>query len=214
MFNGQAQQDKFVLNLLNFKKNGFFIEIGSNDPISINNTFILEKNYNWNGIMIEYDPRYLDLYKIHRQNSIHIINDARNINYKELFINNNVPNNIDYLQIDLEVDNRSTLTTLELLDNQVLDTYKFATITFEHDIYRGNFFDTKFISRNIFKNRGYIPIFTNINNGGINSFEDWYIHPDLVNMDHVNKIIEKNVNNYKFDKNILENSINWQDIIY
>ena len=36
-----------------------------------------------------------------------------------------MPLKIDYLQIDLEVNNRSTLTTLELLDAQVFDNYKF-----------------------------------------------------------------------------------------
>ena len=45
MFKGQAEQDKFVLNMLKNKKNGFFLEIGSNHPININNSYILEKNY-------------------------------------------------------------------------------------------------------------------------------------------------------------------------
>ena len=44
MYLGQAQQDKFVLNVLNEKKNGYFLEIGSNHPININNTYLLEKN--------------------------------------------------------------------------------------------------------------------------------------------------------------------------
>ena len=51
-YNGQGQ-DKFVLNILNFKKKGFFIELGSGDPIKSNNTYILEKKYDWNGIMID-----------------------------------------------------------------------------------------------------------------------------------------------------------------
>ena len=42
-FNGEAHQDKFVVNMLNGKKNGFFVEIGSYDPIYANNTYILEK---------------------------------------------------------------------------------------------------------------------------------------------------------------------------
>ena len=75
--------------------------------------------------------------------STHIINDATTINYKNIFEINNTPIEIDYLQIDLEVSNRSTLTTLEILDNDIFDKYKFATITFEHDIYTGNYFDTR-----------------------------------------------------------------------
>ena len=102
-FNGQAEQDKFILNVLNNKKNGYFIEIGSNHPININNTFILEKYYDWKGIMIEYSNKWINEYKNVRQNSKHIINDATKINYNNLFKENNVPNNLDYLQIDLEI---------------------------------------------------------------------------------------------------------------
>ena len=82
MFNGQIQQDKFVLNVLKNKKNGFFVEIGSYDPILINNSYILEKNYKWNGIMIEYSNEWLNDYKRIRPNSIHVINDIREIDYK------------------------------------------------------------------------------------------------------------------------------------
>ena len=87
MFNGQAEQDKFVLNIWKYKKKLIFLEIGSNDPININNTYLLEKNYDWKGIMIEYENKYLPLYKQHRPNSIHIINDATQINYKNIFKN-------------------------------------------------------------------------------------------------------------------------------
>ena len=92
------------------------------------------------------------------------------------------------------MDNKSTLDTLILLDNTVFDTYKFATITFEHDIYRGNYFNTREISREIFKKRGYLLVFPDIctDQGcvgtGWQPFEDWYVHPDLVDMNLVNII--------------------------
>ena len=38
------------------KKNGFFIDIGAYDGVYIDNTYILEKEYNWNGICIEANP--------------------------------------------------------------------------------------------------------------------------------------------------------------
>ena len=146
-YNAQAEQDKFVLHVLQHKQNGYFLEIGSNHPITINNTYLLEKKYNWKGIMVEYDSSFLPLYKEHRNNSIHVINDATMIDYKTLFYSNNMPLTIDYLQIDLEVNNGSTLKTLEKLNNEVFDTYKFATVTFEHDIYHTNFNNTREKSR-------------------------------------------------------------------
>jgi len=42
----QASQDLFVKYLTNEKRNGYFVEIGSNHPIAINNTILLEKNIN------------------------------------------------------------------------------------------------------------------------------------------------------------------------
>lgn len=97
--------------------------------------------------MIDCNPIWLPDYKVERPNSIHVIDDATQINYYDLLKKNNVPNNIDYLQIDLETGNRSTLTTLEILDNTIFDEYKFATITFEHDIYAGDYFNTRVSSR-------------------------------------------------------------------
>jgi hypothetical protein len=186
-YNGQALQDKFVISVLEKKQNGFFLEIGSNDPININNTYILEKYFNWKGIMVEYDNKWLLSYIETRPNSIHIIDNALKVNYNNLFKINNFPKNIDYLQIDLEVSNGSTINTLELLNNTIFNEYKFATITFEHDIYCGNYFNTKFRSREIFNQNGYFLVYGDVKNDN-NPFEDWYVHPDLVNMGYINKI--------------------------
>jgi hypothetical protein len=174
----QAGQEQFVMNTLHNKRNGFFLEIGSNHPININNTYKLEKEYGWDGLMVEYDPSYESLYKIHRT-SKYIIQDATTINYLELFQRYNFPKDMDYLQIDLEVDNRSTLSTLELLDKTLFREYKFATVTFEHDIYRGNYFDTRKKSRDIFEKNGYILVFPDVENDGY-KFEDWYVQRSQV----------------------------------
>ena len=213
MYKGQAEQDKFVLNILKGKKDGFFIEIGSNDPIIINNTYLLETEYNWKGIMVEYNDSFLPHYKEKRPNSIHIINDATKIDYSKVFEDSNVPLVIDYLQIDLEANNGSTIQTLEKLENEIFDKYKFATITFEHDIYHTNLYNTREKSREIFEKRGYICVFKDINNAGFNPFEDWYVHPDLVDMNYVNNLIEKNNKKYISDS-ITGKSINWEHIEY
>lgn len=186
-YNGQIAQDLFVLKVLNNKRNGTFLEIGSNHPIQINNTYLLEKDYSWRGIMVDYDSCYIDLYKIHRPLSKWLIADATTIDYASELEKSNMPHNMDYLQIDLEVSNNSTLNTLSILDNTVFDIYTFATVTFEHDIYAGNYFNTREESRNIFKKRGYVLVFPDVKNNG-NMFEDWYVHPDLVDMTYINTI--------------------------
>lgn len=218
-FNGQAEQDKFIVNILNNKKNGYFIEIGSNHPVNINNTYLLEKYYDWKGIMIEYSNKWLNEYKILRQNSIHIINDATKINYHDLFKKNNVPVNIDYLQIDLEPTNGSTLKTLEKINNEVMDNYKFAIITFEHDCRKDLYHldivrKTRIESRKILNKRGYFCVFEDIYNFHPDyTYEDWYVHPDLVDMDYVKQLKEKNLQNY-IENSYLGKSINWKSIYY
>jgi hypothetical protein len=209
---GQANQDKFVLSVLKEKKNGYFLEIGSNHPININNSYLLETNFNWRGIMVEYNDSYLPSYKQVRPNSIHLIQDATTIDYKSVFERNNMPFAFDYLQIDLEADTGSTLQTLQNLDIQVFDKYKFATVTFEHDIYRTNFGNTRSVSRDIFNRRGYVRVFEDINDNGY-PYEDWYVHPDLVDMNYVNTLINMN-KQYYVNHPITGNTIKWQDIRY
>ena len=197
----QAYQDLFALKVVKEKRDGSFIEIGSNDPIFNNNTYLMESRYNWKGLMIEYEKVFEEPYKIFRSKSIHLLEDATKVDYRKIMDKNNFPCNIDYLQIDLDVDNRSTLNTFLLLNETVFDKYKFASITFEHDIYRGNYYDTQEISRQILKERGYILVFPNVQvvwDGRYREFEDWYVHPDLVDMEYINRI--KTDNSLKCDE--------------
>jgi FkbM family methyltransferase len=47
------RQDLFVLNELHFKKEGFFVEFGACDGIVSSNTYLLEKEFKWKGILCE-----------------------------------------------------------------------------------------------------------------------------------------------------------------
>jgi hypothetical protein len=49
----QLRQDLFVLSSLAFKKNGFFIEFGATNGIDLSNTHLMEKKFNWTGILAE-----------------------------------------------------------------------------------------------------------------------------------------------------------------
>jgi hypothetical protein len=215
-------QDKFVLEINKYKLNGFFLEIGSGKPIKGSNTYVLEKNYNWKGIMVDKKDYTAD-YKRERNNSTYILDDATKINYNNILKDNKSPYNIDYLQIDLEVGDNSTLNTLQLLDKQVMQNYKFTAITFEHDIFVSfnNNFDiktpgivdplyvnsyryilTRQLSRKIFKKYGYYMIFGDVSRNEWGPFEDWYIHPDNVDMSYIRELQEKNKNKYTRMNNI------------
>lgn len=49
----QIKQDLFVLMELNFKKKGFFVEFGATDGVSSSNTYLLEREFEWLGILAE-----------------------------------------------------------------------------------------------------------------------------------------------------------------
>ncbi len=56
---GQKGQDKWVIEeVLSEKTNGFFLDTAATNGIEFNNTFILEKEYNWTGIAIEPNPYF------------------------------------------------------------------------------------------------------------------------------------------------------------
>ena len=79
----QNNQDNLVLEYLNNKTQGFFLDIGCCYPKTINNTYLLEKEFGWDGISIDIhdfvEPNgetWTDLRK-----SKQIIEDALKIDY-------------------------------------------------------------------------------------------------------------------------------------
>ena len=58
MKKSQLGQDIVALVLNRFKKKGFFIEFGATNGYDLNNTYLLEKKYNWIGILVEPLPAW------------------------------------------------------------------------------------------------------------------------------------------------------------
>ncbi|MCJ9673385.1 MULTISPECIES: FkbM family methyltransferase [unclassified Neorhizobium] len=52
----QIQQDRWVLEELREKRDGFFVEIGAFDGKTHSNTYLLETAYGWKGILAEPNP--------------------------------------------------------------------------------------------------------------------------------------------------------------
>jgi FkbM family methyltransferase len=53
----ESGQDLFALIANNFSGNKVFVEIGAFDGVTYSNSYILEKRFNWSGILVECIPR-------------------------------------------------------------------------------------------------------------------------------------------------------------
>jgi len=173
--------------VLNGKKSGKWLEIGCADPIYGNNTKLLEE-FGWNGVSVDIDDRQKENWLI--RNTIPIINDATKINWEKLDLLKNY-DIIDYLQIDIDPANTSynVLLSIPFWKN------KFRVITFEHDFYTREFDDIREKSRKYLKSFGYELVVSNISPNNNNPYEDWWVHPELVDtriIDNLKSIKEIN----------------------
>jgi hypothetical protein len=180
--NGQALQDMFVLSILNGKENGTYLEIGAQEPFFQNNTALLETNYNWKGVSIEIREDLCKMFAEQRKNKI-LCQDATKINYKNLLLENFEGNVIDYLQVDCE----PSKTTFEILLDIPFDKYKFAVISYEHDYFVDMTETYRTKSRNYLKMMGYELVVANAAQDDKTPFEDWWVHPDLIDEETRNK---------------------------
>lgn len=168
----QCYQDMFVLSMLNGKRNGTYLEIGCADPYYGNNTALLEKEFEWKGISIDIDSKLVEIFNNNRDNKA-IQKDATKINYNELLQKNLI---IDYLQIDCD----PPAISYKVLQKIPFHTHKFAVITFEHDHYLDDTQSIRDKSRKFLQSFGYELVVSNISPDDYCSYEDWWVHPDLV----------------------------------
>ena len=82
-FYSQIQQDKYYIeNIIKYRQNGIFVEIGGYDGITGSNTYFLEKNLNWDGIIVECNPTLVE--KCRKNRSCIICDNALYINDNEI----------------------------------------------------------------------------------------------------------------------------------
>ncbi len=85
----QIFQDLFVISASNKKKAGFFIEIGVGNGVDFSNTFLLEKEYDWKGILCEPDIRnFRTIEKFRKSKLIKSMIDEKCHKNVEFYLNN------------------------------------------------------------------------------------------------------------------------------
>lgn len=200
-FKSQVGQDEWVCEFFNFKKDGYFIEIGANNGINYSNTYYLEKILNWNGVCIEAGKEsFEELTKnrnslcinkaISDKNGFALFNENKFIgslsnkgNQKietttisKLLSSYDIPKKIDYISLDIEGHE------LSVLNDFPFDDYDVTLWTIE-TINRKNLIRNLMFSHGYeafdgeLKNQKYIPI----NNKIITRimFEDWFFKSDI-----------------------------------
>ena len=168
----QSYQDLFVLMALNGLQYGSWIEIGCAHPTYGNNTKLLEE-WGWDGVSIDIDTNVVDNWK--NRVTIPYQMDATKVDWDKMPIWG-LTDITDYLQIDVDPPKVS----YEVLLKIPFWKHKFRVITFEHDFYADESGEIREKSRNYLRSFGYELIVNDIAVDEYSSYEDWWVHPDLV----------------------------------
>lgn len=158
----QAGQDKFVFELCGH--NGSFLDIGCGHPIQGSNTYILERDYGWRGLLIDSAIDKVEQCNQVRRNPSVCCN-ALTVDWVALHLGKQ----FDYLSLDID----NPIDELCVLQSLHLDGFSFRVMTVEHDSYR--FGDVhKEELRKFLLGKGYILAKADVCNDGL-PFEDWWI---------------------------------------
>lgn len=67
-----TSQDRWVVDQLQGKRGGVFVEVGAHDGVRHSNTLTLEQEYDWNGVLIEPNAELFKQLKVNRPNCTHV----------------------------------------------------------------------------------------------------------------------------------------------
>jgi len=199
-YTGEAGQDRWVCEFFNFKHGGYFLNVGAMDGITADNTYVLEKEYGWNGLSLEPYGIHFNVLKKRRKNVIpkalyskdgySIFNGAASslvnrgagfggflvptVTFKTLFKEFEVPRVIDYISLDIEGAEYEALTQFPF------DTHLSILWTIEHNYYVHKDDTLKNQIKEIMLKNGYVLTHDNV--APVDRpeliYEDWYVHED------------------------------------
>jgi SAM-dependent methyltransferase len=180
----ESYQDMFVLSMLNGKKNGTYLEIGAGNAFYGNNTALLETKFGWNGVALDIDENFVNAHNQERKHTC-LLKDALKVNYERFLNGLDMPTDIDYLQLDCDPPE----VTYKILLTMPFETHRFAVITYEHDYYCDETKSFRDKSRKYLESFGYKLVVDNISPDDNRPYEDWWVHPELVDEKIIQKMI-------------------------
>lgn len=171
----QSGQDLFIDRILHGKRDGTFLDIGCNHPIELSNTFALETELGWKGILADRDDYCVELCKAARGSPCLKV-DALTADWSEIL--KRVPNLgiFDYLSLDCD---ENTLPALRRLFET--GGVRFRVMTVETDCYRFGPGPRDAID-GLLEKHGYDIICKNVRSSEGLVYETWAVSPKLVDM--------------------------------
>lgn len=172
----------FVRTVLGEQREGSFLEIGSNNPVEINNTYLLETELGWRGLLVDNSFDSMQACEKMRKSAflmtdasmpqdwVGALRQAEEINHGASL---HPPRYVDYLSLDVDE------ATLACLKNLPLDRVTFRVITCEHDEYRRP--GTRDAMVAILRQHGYDILCADVCDQGL-SFEIWAVCPSMADM--------------------------------
>jgi hypothetical protein len=191
----QAGQDKWICELFNFKRNGFFVDIGAYDGRHLSNSLTLEEQLGWLGVCVEANEDnfakllFRNCRKINAAITDHTgtcffkdndmygqigLTEGREMmcrTIESVLIDCNAPSIIDYMSLDIEGGEARALSVFPF------DKYKIRALTVEHNFYNSGP-DNKNKIYGILTEAGYTRV-KEVSAEGLH-FEDWYTKTDII----------------------------------
>lgn len=198
----QLRQDLFVLSELGFKRDGYFVEFGATDGVGLSNTFLLEKEFGWRGILAEPSRRWHNDLKRNRDCNIETdcvwreSNSTLSFNEADLGEYSTISS---YSSSDIHKEVRkqgktydvNTITLGDLLDKfhapkqidylsidtegsefEILSAFNFDKYQFKIITCEHNFAPQRDQINSLLTINGYV-----LKHHGLSKFDDWYVRP-------------------------------------
>ncbi len=196
----QFLQDLFVISTLSFRQYGFFVEFGATDGVHLSNTYLLEKSFNWTGILAEPSRQYYEQLSKNRKCAIDnrcvYALSGEKVEFEEIentgLSQMSMYRGGDYLSYSRGKKNKYLIETVSLNDllkehnaPKIIDYLSIDIEGGEYDVLKSLDFESykftvitvehNYTSKrndifNLLTSKGYLRIHENISNA-----DDWYV---------------------------------------
>lgn len=200
----QLGQDLFALVVNKFKRGGYFVEFGATDGINLSNTYILEKEFGWEGLLAEPAKVWHNDLIANRQVKISFdcvwedsgktlkFSQAQELSTISMFENQDIhakrrkgAARYDVQTISLKelLDTHGAPQTIDFLsidtegsEYDILKAFDFSSYKFNCICVEHNFTSKRELLYELLLINGYKRVFMNLS-----SFDDWYVFDEKAN---------------------------------